>query len=56
MDNFKQLIFLFLFPSIQLISLADVEILLRIGGQIVVAGMAVLTYLHKTKPKNKDNE
>lgn len=56
MDNAKQLIFLFLYPSIQLISLTDVEIVLRIGGQIVIAGMAILTYLHKTKTKNKNDE
>lgn len=49
----KQLIYIAIVLPMEAVNLADVELVVKICSHTVLAGLAVLTYFHNTKNKNK---
>lgn len=47
----KQLIYLALIPAMETVSIADIELVVKICCHTILTGVAVLTYFHKSKTK-----
>ena len=52
----KQLVYLSCVPLMQMVEIADLELLVKIACNLTLAGLAILTYLHKNKHKHKDQD
>lgn len=47
----KHLLYVLFIPGMEIVSLSDFELIVKIGCETAIAGVAILTYFHR---KSKD--